>query len=132
MSDLLLMPAVVAVALALARWCDEFAGGVAANLMIAAILSPASGFATLPCLLSAFRSRTGRGGFLAIAGYALGLGLFFDAIALAMAGAPADPSALWGIPLLVLSMLAAIHGSLALVRNAGYVLMPAQAKRSPG
>ncbi|HUY92213.1 MAG TPA: hypothetical protein VMV10_25965 [Pirellulales bacterium] len=132
LGDLLMMPAVVAVPLALSRWCDEFAGGVAANLMVAACLSLASGFATLPCLLSAFRSRTAGGGLLRIAGYAIGLGLAFDAAAVTMFGALPDTSAGWFVPLFILSMLMATHGSLALVRNAGYVLLPARSRRAEG
>lgn len=124
MSDLLLMPALVGVPLALARFCAETAEEMAGSLIFAACLAPVSGFATLPCLLSAFRSRTAGGGFVAIAGYAFGLGLAFDAIGLAMAGAPAGFAALWAAPLWLLSLLASIHGSLALVRNAGYVLLP--------
>lgn len=132
MNDLLLMTAVVAVALALARFCAESAEDVAGNWIFAAILSPASGFATLPCLLSAFRSRTGRGGILAIAGYAFGLGLAFDVVAVTMLGAPADLSEIWGGPVWLLSMLIPIHGSLALIRHAGYLLLPAPAKRMEG
>ena len=132
MSDLLLMPAVVAIPLALARLGAESAEGVAGSLVFAACLSPISSFATLPCLLSAFRSRTAGSGFVAIAGYAFGLGLAFDTIAVAMAGAPADLSALLAAPLWLLSLLAAIHGSLALVRHAGYVLLSAPSKRAEG
>ena len=132
MSDLLLMPVVVSVPLTLARFCADSAEEVAGSLVFAACLVPASAFATLPCLLSAFRSRTAGSGFVAIAGYAFGLGLAFDAIAVAMAGAPGDVSSLFAAPLWLLSLLAAIHGSLALVRNAGYVLLPAPARRAQG
>ena len=132
MSDLLLMPAVVGVPLALVRLGAESAEEVAGSLIFAACLAPASGGVTLPCLLSAFRLRTAGGGFVAIAGYAFGLGLAFDAIAVTMLGAPADFSAFWAAPLWFLSMLAAIHGSLALVRSAGYVLLPAPTKRAQG
>lgn len=132
MSDLLLMPAVVAVGLALARLCAESAEEVEGSLIFAACLSLASGFAALPCLLSAFRSRTGRRGMLAIGGYALGLGLTFDVVAVTMLGAPADPTLFWGGLVWSLSMVMPIHGSLALVRRAGYVLLPADSKRAQG
>jgi len=129
MSDLLMMPLAVAIPLALVRWrLKDFEGEFAALAIALACLPVVSVLASLPCTYTAFRSRTLSKGFLAIVIYSIGLSLGTSTVLLAVFGAPARASALINVLLFICSILVATHGSLVILRGAGYILLPAKAK----
>lgn len=130
MTDVLLAPLAVAVPLGLVRWqWKDFGGEFQFSLaMLFACMPIVSSFSTLPCLLTAFRSRTFQSGLLAIAAYSLGASTATNAILLAAFGAPPFISPLVSISLFIISMLFVIHGSLAMLRRGGLELLPVSAR----
>lgn len=129
MTDVLLMPLAAAIPLTLVRWQWKNFGGEFQFLFatLFACMPIFSSFSTLPCLLTAFRSRTFQSGFLAIAAYSLGASGTANAILLAAFGAPPFISPLMSISVFIISMLLVMHGSLAMLRNGGLELLPAPA-----
>ncbi|HVW37766.1 MAG TPA: hypothetical protein VHB99_10695, partial [Pirellulales bacterium] len=134
MIDLLWAPLAIAAPLALVRWQlrhfdNELNGLLAIVFPCTAVLI---GFSTLISTQTAFRCRTLPRGFMTVAGYSLGLGGATNAVLLAAFGIPPDFSPHRFLSMAIISTFFFMFPSLLVLRNAGYVLLPAQAKRAQG